>query len=377
MRGLGTGTFLLFSLGAFGYWAYTFEIDETVRATGRVVSEGRTQIVQVADGGVLRNLLVSEGDVVTAGQVLASLEKERAQAAVSEVNAEIANLEIAKLRARAEAKGIDPDFSEFTQSFPNSVAAQMSLYTINYSAQKNRLSAAQAALQLANDELQMMEELAVSGDVSRAEITRAKRDLRRLEGELTKIQDDYVAMALREVAEIEQRLATASFTLEERENVLSYTDIKAPQDGVVNQLKSNTLGAVLKPGEELMRISPTGGGEIIEAMIQPMDIGRLSINLPVTVRLDAFDSSIYGSLQGKLSYISAETVYNVAPNGMEMPMYVAHVSVDELQNNQRLSLSNLRPGLNATIDIRTGSRSIIVFLAKPLVNAFSGALSQK
>jgi adhesin transport system membrane fusion protein len=159
--------------------------------------------------------------------------------------------------------------------------------------------------------------------------------------------------------------------------VLSYTDIKAPQDGVVNQLKSNTLGAVLKPGEELMRISPTGGGEIIEAMIQPMDIGRLSINLPVTVRLDAFDSSIYGSLQGKLSYISAETVYNVAPNGMEMPMYVAHVSVDELQNNQRLSLSNLRPGLNATIDIRTGSRSIIVFLAKPLVNAFSGALSQK
>lgn len=373
----GAGIVLLATLGAFGFWASTFNVDETVRATGRVISEGRTQIVQVADGGVLRSLKVSEGDEVKAGQVLASLEKERAEAALNEVKAEIANLQIAKARAEAEASGLEPDFSSFLDGQLASVSAQLSLYHVNQTAQRNRLDTAVAALELAQDELSVMEELEQAGDVSRAEITRAKRDLKKFEGEVSKIEDDFRANALREVADIEQRLATSAFKLKERQSVLDYTEIRAPQDGVVNQLRSNTLGAVLKPGDELMRISPTDGGNIIEAQIMPMDIGRLTIGLPVTVRLDAFDSSIYGSLQGQISYISAETVVSAAPSGAEISTYLAHITVNPDQDNSRLGLANLRPGLNATIDVKTGSRSILVFLAKPIVNAFSGAFNPK
>jgi len=111
--------------------------------------------------------------------------------------------------------------------------------------------------------------------------------------------------------------------------------------------------------------------------VPPPDIGHLSPDLPVAVRLDAFDASIYGALQGRLVYLSADTLSERGPDGREMTYYRGTVLIDAAQDNPRLSADLLRPGMTATADIRTGTRSVLTFLVKPIARAFSGALNQR
>ena len=143
-----------------------------------------------------------------------------------------------------------------------------------------------------------------------------------------------------------------------------------------------------------MHISPSTGGYIVEAKINPSDIGELRIGQPVSLKLDAFDYSVYGMLNGTLSYISSDTFTDSTPSGATQAFYRVQVQIDpntpsesaqtlgnaSLYSNQaahRLRLSDLKPGMTATLDIRTRSRSVLQYLAKPVQKAFSGALHER
>jgi adhesin transport system membrane fusion protein len=176
-------------------------------------------------------------------------------------------------------------------------------------------------------------------------------------------------------------LASSRYKLDERRSILGKTVLTAPIAGVVKYLKLTTIGGVLRAGDELMQISPTEGEMVFEVKISPADIGQLSTGLPVSIKLDAFDYSIYGSLAGTLTYLSSDTLAEQGANGQTSAYYRAQVRLDaeraKTHPNPKLASVALKPGMTATVDIRTGQRSVLKYLAKPVYKAFSGAMNER
>ncbi len=361
----------------FVAWAAWFEIDQTVRAQGSIVTTARTQIIQAADGGVLAEILVQEGQEVKAGQRLAMLERDRSSAAYEESRSKVAALQSALIRARAESTGIQPTFPDELKAYPDFVLAQQRLFAQKRETLRAAADALQDALKLARQELEMNQALLNSGDVSRVEVMRALRQVGDLEARLSELKNKYEQEARTEVARLEDELSSQRHRLEERRSVLEHTDMSAPVAGIVKYLRVNTVGGVLRAGDELMQISPTESEMLIEARINPADIGQLDLGLPVQVKLDAFDYSVYGMLTGTLTYISSDTLVEQGANGQSTTYYRARIQLDRKQTNPMLAKVELKPGMTSTIDIKTKTRSVLRYLIKPVIRTFSGALNER
>ena len=361
----------------FVAWAAWFEIDQTVRAQGSIVTTARTQIIQAADGGVLAEILVQEGQEVKAGQRLAMLERDRSSAAFEESRSKVAALQSALIRARAESTGIKPAFPPELDAYPDFVLSQRRLFEQKRETLRDATGAIQDALKLARQELEMNQALLSSGDVSRVEVMRALRQVGDLDARLSELKNKYEQEARTEVAKLEDELSSQRHRLEERRSVLEHTDMSAPVAGIVKYLRVNTVGGVLRAGDELMQISPTESEMLIEARINPADIGQLDLGLPVQVKLDAFDYSVYGMLTGKLTYLSSDTLVEQGANGQSTSYYRARIQLDRTQVNPMLAKVELKPGMTSTIDIKTKTRSVLRYLVKPVIRTFSGALNER
>lgn len=380
-KAVSTTVLMLLALTMFLAWAAWFEIDRTVRAQGQIIPSARTQVIQAADGGVLETLLVEEGQRVLAGQRLAVLEPERSRAGFDESRAKEAALTAALVRAQAEATGIEPIFGKELKGFPEFVAAQRALYVQRKRGSQEELATLQSSLDMAKEELRMNEALLKTGDTSLLEVMRAKRQVGEIEGKMNSTRNKYLQDARVEATKLAEDLATNSYKLDERQSILGKTVLTAPITGVVKYLRVTTIGGVLRVGDELMQISPTEGEMVFEVKINPADIGQLSIGLPVSIKLDAFDYLIYGSLEGRLTYLSSDTLVDQGQNGQTNTYYRAQVRMDaeRAKNHPNPMLSNieLKPGMAATIDIRTGQRSVLQYLAKPIYKAFGGAMNER
>lgn len=232
-------------------------------------------------------------------------------------------------------------------------------------------------LRLALAEYELTQRLYDKGDISHIELMRVQRSVFDARQKLQAVQEKFISEARRELVKIEEEITSQRSKLQERQSVLDHTEIQASLDGVVKSLRINTLGGVLRSGDELMQISPTSGGYIIEAKVNPTDIGQPQVGMPVTVRLDAFDYSIYGSLSGQLNYLSADTLTEQGPDGRSQVYYRAKVLLKDFVPTQPIQAKDVKAGMTASLDILTGRRSVLVFITKPIMRTFSGALGQK
>ena len=369
---------LALGLGLFIAWAAHFEMDQGVRAQGQIISSVHTQIIQAVDGGVLSELRVVEGQQVKLGEVLAVLEKSRAQAGFEESRSRVASLTIAMTRARAEARLQAPVFGPQFNAYPEFVAAQKILYQQRKRSLDEDVAGNSQSLAMAREELNMTEALLKDGDVSKLEALRARRQVTELEARIAASRNKYRQDASGEAAKVEEDLASVTSKLAERKDVLEHTQLTAPVAGVVKFLKITTIGGVLRGGDELMQIAPSDEDLIIEAKVNPSDVGQLSLGLPVSVKVDAFDYSIYGMLIGDLRYISPDTLSEQGPNGQTQTYYRAkvHLPHQQAQNPKAREIA-VKPGMTVSIDIQTGKRSVLNYLAKPVIKAFGGALTER
>lgn len=370
---------LLIGLILFLLWAALFEIDQTVRAQGQVIPKARTQVIQAADGGVLSQILVHEGQTVAVGERLAVLERDRSNADYEEIRAKIAAISAGLERAHAEASGRPLRFKDQLKEFPEFIEVQRALYQQRQRGLQEELASLHDSLDMAQEELRMNETLLENGDTSRLEVMRSKRQIVDIQGRINAVHNKYLQEARQEITQLEEELASSRYKLKDRQSVLGHTELTSPVAGIIKYLKINTIGGVLRAGDELMQISPTEGGMLIEVQINPVDIGQLSLGLPVTIKLDAFDYSIYGTLQGVLSYVSADTLTEQDGTGQASTYYRAQVQVDadKSKTNPKLANVPLKPGMTATVDIRTDSRSVLQYLAKPVFKAFGGAMNER
>lgn len=362
-------------------FAAIFDIDQGVRAQGQVIPGSRTQVIQAVDGGMLVALHVREGDTVKAGQKLAELERDRAQAGYAQSRAEVASKNIALIRARAELAGREPVFAAEYRAWPIYVEAQLGIYHQRKRSLDEELSVLNDSLRLAREELDMNRRLLDSGDISRSEVMRAERQVLDLQSRISGARNKYFQDTRVELARLEDEVTSSRYKHDERQNVLQHTDLDSPMDGIVKVVRITTLGGVLKPGDELMQISPVDDELLVEIKVNPSDVGQLQTGLPVSLRLDAFDSSIYGKLNGTLRYISPDTLSEPGANGQTQTYYRAQVALTwepgSASGAVRIRARDIKPGMTATADVLTGQRSILHYIAKPVTRAFSGALMQR
>lgn len=377
IRSLSILSYLGIFLLTFLIWSVFFDLDQTVRASGSVIASSRTQVIQALDGGMLSDLKVHEGQEVKAGDVLAVLEPTRAQAGFQESQGRVAALTAALTRAKAQLLGKSPQFSDEISSYPEFIKAQTMLYQQREKSLKEVLAPLKDSLSMAQEELLMNEDLFKTGDISRMEVLRAKRQVSELQSRVSQIKNQQAQETAVEVAKLEEDLMSSRYKLAERKDVFDNTRLVSPVDGVVKALKITTVGGVLRAGDEIMQISPVSDSMVIEAKITPADVGQLKLGLPASVKIDAYDYGIYGGLEGRLIYISPDVLVEQGPSGQALTYYRAHIRLNEKQSNPKARLIVVKLGMTGTVDVQTGSRSVFRYLTKPIFKSFSGALNER
>lgn len=368
---------VLLVLAAFFSWAWWAELDEVTRAPGTVIASSRTQVVQTQDGGVLEALLVKEGDIVTPGQLLARIDRTRAEANYLEARAEVASLSATSARLRAELLDTDITFTPLLADYAEIRKSQQALLESSRQALAEELRWLEQMQALAEEEMAMNEPLVESGDVSRSELLRLERQVAELGSSISAARNERRQENQSRLSETVQQLESARQTLAQRSSVLAQTEIYSPMRGVVKDIAITTLGGVYRAGDEVMEIVPLEDNLLIEAKVTPRDIGFLSTGYPATIKIDAYDYTIYGDLSGELVFISADTITDEQSQD-QAPYYRIRVRTDgrtfSAAPAQQL---DIQPGMTATVEIKTGQRTVLEYLTKPVIKTLSESLGER
>jgi adhesin transport system membrane fusion protein len=409
---------LLRSLGivfvVFILWAAVARVDEVTRGDGKVIPSRQLQVLQSIDGGLVSEILVREGEVVEAGQLLIKIDETRFASSVKENRAQVLGLlaRAARLKALSDGKPfVAPP--EVAREAPEIVAQELQLYE----AKKAELNAAVAIArqQLAQRQQELSEvqakrtqaaqgydltskELAVtkplinSGAVSEVELLRLERDVGRYRGErdqasaqITRVQAA-IAEAQKKIEEVElnfrneagKELSETNAKLAQLEeggvalsDRVKQSSIRSPVRGTVKRLLVNTVGGVVQPGKDMIEIVPLEDALLLEARVQPRDIAFLRPGQPAIVKFTAYDFAVYGGLDGTLEHIGADTVTDDKGNAF----YVVRVRTSK----PGFGDANLPiiPGMVAEVDILTGKKSVLSYLMKPVLRAKNVALTER
>lgn len=365
------------AIAGFLFWANWAELDQITRANGQVIASSRNQVIQAADGGVLAALPVREGAQVKRGEVLARFDKTRSEAGYLESAAKAAALRATVARLNAEILGGEPRFPPELAKYPEFRATQLALFNKRQAAVREEIGALEQSRALIREELEMNLPLLKSGDVSRAEILKLQRQAADIQGQITNRRNKYLQDIQTDLAKAEEDLASVLQVLAQRREQLEYTEIRSPMDGVVRNVRLTTLGGVAKPGEEIMQIVPLNDDMIVEAKVKPADIAFVRPGLPASVKLDAYDYTLYGTLTGEVIYISADTL-NEEVRGNDQPYYRVQIKTHAhnlvSRRNERI---DIQPGMTATVEIRTGSNTVLRYLTKPITKTISESLGER
>lgn len=359
-------------------WAAFFKIDQVVHGQGQVIASMRTQIIQAIDGGVLVDMRVQEGDAVKAGEIIAVMEKERVLASYAESQGKVMALRMSVARLQAEISDKPLVFdSTIQKNYPTIFETQMNLYRQKRAAIEGQLIVLKDNVRLAQQELAMNLPLEKMGDISKADILRLKRAVNEAQNTYAGTKNKYLQDASAELNKAQEDLNAQDQILADRQQLLDHLDIVAPVTGIVKSVRVTTLGGVVRQGDEILQILPTESDLVVEVKVRPADMANVKVGLPAKVKLDAYDYAIFGTMTGIVTYVSADALQEDAKTG-PISFYRIKVAIAEKDyKNHRSNDIEIRPGMTAAVDIRTGKRSILSYLLKPITKTFSEAFGER
>ena len=357
-------------------WASFAKIDQVTRAKATVIASARTQEIQASEGGVLTELAVSEGEDVKAGQLLVVLEEERAKAAVDNSASKTAALKAKLARLNAEIFEKPLVFPKEVENYPEYVQNQRALYNRRRQAINEDVSSLEKMLVLARQELRMNEPLLEYGDVSQADVIKLSRQVADIEAQINNKRNKYFEEAQAEMTKAQEELDTELEQLRDRAQVLEEKRLMAPTDGKIKNINVTTIGGVVKPGEVIMQILPTSSDLIIDAKVSPADIAYVKEGQDATVKLDAYDYSIFGAMNGTVNYISPDTLMEQTPKGEE-PYYRVLIVIKGAEFKGRGNEIVIKPGMTASVDLKAMERTVLSYLTKPLTKTLSEGLGER
>ena len=357
-------------------WASFAKIDQVTRAQATVIASARTQEIQASEGGVLTELAVREGEDVKAGQLLVVLEDERAQAAVDNSASKTAALTAKLARLNAEIFEKPLVFPKSVQGYPEYIQNQTALYNRRRQAINEDVASLQKMLVLARQELRMNEPLLEYGDVSQADVIKLSRQVADIEAQINNKRNKYFEEAQAEMTKAQEELDTELEQLRDRAQVLEEKRLMSPTEGKVKNINVTTIGGVVKPGEIIMQILPTSSDLVIDAKVSPADIAYVKEDQEATVKLDAYDYSIFGAMTGTVSYISPDTLMEQTPKGEE-PYYRVLIVINGAEFKGRADEIVIKPGMTASVDIKAMERTVLSYLTKPITKTLSEGLGER
>lgn len=368
---------------SFLVWAHFAILDEVKRGNGRVVPSRQTQVVQTLEGGIVGDILIQEGAIVEQGQSLMRIDDTKFASEFGEIRERRAAMAARVARLEAEARGRTevtfPD--QLDKVVPASVATETSVF--NMRAQKvaqdvdvlnQQVKRLSGTLTLLERELTLTRKLYEQKVVPEIEMLRLDRQATEMRGQLAESQAkiantvaSFRSQADEDLAKSKGDLAVLDENIKSAQDRVRRTDLKAPVHGIVNKLNVTTIGAVVQPGANVMDIIPLDDTLLVEGRIRPQDIAFIRPNQDAVVKLSAYDSSVYGSLKGKVERISADTIVDEKAEKSERQETFYRVMVRTEKNHLGTAENVLPiiPGMVATVEVLTGQKSVLDYLLKP------------
>ena len=410
-EGLGGSSIMFIIIALIGsalYWANWAELDNVTRGEGRIVSSVQNQMVQASEGGVILRRFVSENSIVAEGEVLFEIDPIDASGELNRLTQRLAGLNIKELRLRAEIEGVEFEApSVLSARSPMVTLTEQSLFAARRSelagllavieqrlaqrqqdlrAAKNSFGTAERTAGLLDEEIKVVAPL-VRDNIAPATrllelqrqreqalgernqgsvgIKQALSGMAELKAQAKNEREGYKLRAMDELNQVVSEQTELAESLPRLEQRVSRTVIRAPMDGIVSRLNFRTPGGFVNTGDVVLELVPTGEALIIEAKIMPQDISRIRLEDAVQIRLSAYDSSKYGSVDGRVLRISADAVVDEKNDG------VSHYLVDVgIEGNLTLKGKNepvtLIPGMTASVDVLSGKRTVLEYIWQPM-----------
>jgi adhesin transport system membrane fusion protein len=412
---------LLLSIAAFFVlffiWANLAPLDEVARGEGKIIPSGDVQSIQREESGIIEEILVREGDEVTKDQILMRLSDIAASSDLGANQARYLGLMATITRLQAEAEGKTSfEFSEdIVKNAPSSVTEEMNTFRANQTQLQGQLnifmqqqsqreqevrelsqraSDIRGVIALQREEKAMVEPLVAKGSAPKMELLQLERTIKEKQTELNSVQSNLprAQSAVNEArARIEDLKSSAKAQAqtelsakliemnEAKERVSGLTErktrkeIRAPVDGIIQEITVNTIGGVVKPGEDIIKVVPKNDQLVVEARVRPADRAFIHIGQRAVVKLSSYDFSIYGGLDGKLVYISQDTFEDQKGN----TYYNVRVETDKNHLMHYGERKEITTGMVATADILTGKKTVMQYLLKPFVKTLDNAMNER
>ncbi|MEM6650492.1 MAG: HlyD family type I secretion periplasmic adaptor subunit [Pseudomonadota bacterium] len=397
-------------------WSSIAQVREISSAPGEISPSSAIRKVAHLEGGIVDNINVKLGTQIRKGDTLMSLRPESADGGFSQIAARQADLRIRTERLSAQANGRAPNFDAFSAQWPSLVSEQRTLFEaaeeqhfLDMQSYMEREASAKAELQgaiaalkeskelvgLAQEQLSIQNDLIEGGFTSRQAFLEAKSALATARSNLasseTRVQQartayngtvaekeraqatyrttasEQRAQAVAELLELEQRYVIS----EDRDDRLT---IRAPVGGIVNNIVVEGQGDVVRPGEVILQIVPTGTEMVADVRVSPKDIGHIKLGQDAEITVTTFDPKRYGTLIGTISRISPDTFVDERTGE---PYYKVNISVDQTDEDQLNLVSKLSPGMEVSVRITTHTRSLMAYMLKPVVRSLDQAFSER
>jgi adhesin transport system membrane fusion protein len=363
-------------------WASFFELDEITRGQGKVIPSSREQVIQSLDSGVMSEMFVREGSVVEKDQILLRIDDARSGAVYREAQEKYLALLALSSRLKAEAYGTSLVFPDELKAEPALMRQELQAFNARKLALSESLRSLDASLASVTRELTITEPMVRQGVMSEVELLRLKRQQSELMGQRAERQNRYLTDANNELVRVASELSQTKESATAREDAFRRTTIKSPMKGVVKNVQITTVGGVVQAGQSILEIVPTEDEMLVEAYVKPAEVAFLKVGQPAVVKLTAYDFNKYGGLDGVLEHLSPDTLRDEKqrkpgnPVELEEGLYRIIIRVKpspELRNGLRLTPS---PGMTASVEIRTGYKTVLEYIFRPLQNV-SQALRER
>ena len=365
-----TGLTLILSLA----WAAFFQLDEITRGQGKVIPSSREQVIQSLDSGVLSEMFVREGSVVEKDQVLLRIDDARSGAVYREAQEKYLSLSALAARLKAEAYGTALVFPSVLNAYPDLMQQELQAFNARKRSLTQSLQALDSSLAAVQRELTITEPMVLQGVMSEVELLRLKRQQSELMGQRAERQNRYLTDANNELTRVASELSQTKENASAREDAFLRTTIRSPMKGVVKNVQITTVGGVVQAGQAILEIVPTEDEMLVEAYVNPSEVAFLKVGQAAVVKLTAYDFNKYGGLDGVLEHLSPDTLRDEKqkkpgnPVELEEGLYRIIVRVKE-SSNVRNGLKLIpSPGMTASVEIRTGSKTVLEYIFRPLQN---------
>ena len=340
-------------------WAHYSKLEEITKGDARIIASSREQVIQSLEGGILAEMLVREGATVEKGQPLLRIDETKARSSYKEGLSKVISLKASAARLRAEAHVL---------ADAEVVDNETDTYNARRDSLQQAIATSKASQALIGREINITKPMVAKGLVAETELLRLQRQYNDLQAAMQERISKYRVDAANDLSRVEAELAQVQEALTARQDQVTRTVLTAPVHGIVKNIRMNTRGGVIQPGQDIMEIIPLEDQLLVEAKIRPHEVAFLRPGLPATVKISAYDYAIYGGLHGKVELISPDTLRDDEQRSAGNDRYY-RVLVRTTTSTLHAGGKDLPiiPGMTAAVEIRTGEKTVMDYILKPIL----------